>query len=86
MCDLWERVDSKRTKGDTMTEITESKSRCRSHRGCFVKCGSKPVLLVDAVEIFLRLLDLSENQKDASLFRVSSGGETLAYVKALAGW
>lgn len=54
-----------------MTKITESRSRCRSHRVCFIECGSKPVLLVDAVEIFLRLLDLSENQKYASRFSVS---------------
>lgn len=46
-----------------MTEITESKSRWKSHRECFIECGSKPMLLVDAVEIFLRPLDLSENQK-----------------------
>lgn len=34
-------------------------------------CGSKPVLLVDAVEIFLRLLDLSENQNSTRLFKAS---------------
>jgi hypothetical protein len=49
-------IDSKMREKNSVIGITESSSWCRIDQRCFVACGSEPVLLVDAVEIFLRLL------------------------------
>jgi hypothetical protein len=52
---------------DELIVMIEFSSCSLIDRLCSVECGSRPLLLVDAVEIFLRSLDLSENQNGASL-------------------
>jgi len=51
--------------------ITESSSWCIIDQGCFVSCGLEPVLLVDAVEIFLRLWIFQKIRKALVLVRIS---------------
>jgi hypothetical protein len=63
------RVEKEREKIEDRSEINGSSSSNRIEYCLSVGCGSKPVLLVDAVEIFLRLWELSENQNGARLFQ-----------------
>lgn len=52
---------------DELIVMMEFSSCSLIDRFCSVECESRPLLLVDAVEIFLRSLDLSENQNGARL-------------------